>query len=314
MALLLLLCLQQTVEMKDHGSSYLLRLPPGYDGSSPVPAVVHLHGRGRGEGASDASARWAATADARGFVVIVPDAAGRAWSPARAAFVRACLDDAKTRAWIDPSRVLLTGHGEGAGLAVQAAGAMSDVFAGCAPFGLSGRPEVGGGPPICFVVGSEDPEREKVVELAAALVKAGRDVRAHIVMGTGREEPPAAARERVLGWFEERVPSRMEMSRVDLFMKAGRYLDASLVLMALMDRAGVAREVRWELQRIQSHGLFELGKVEIARTERRYVDAYVRCRRAATDCAWLPVGDALRKKLEQLGADPKVRKALERDE
>ena len=275
---LLFACLQTHVHMEDWKSSYVLHLPSAYDERTSWPVIVDLAG----------DDGWFPVAEKRGYLVIVPRS-----KRSESAFVKACLDDAKTKHWIDPGRTLLAGAEVAIGVATE----RPDVFGGCALFQPTGRVKTGKGPPICVVDGKE---------WARRLKEAGNDVTSI--------DPSKGARGGVLDWFEQKVRRRGDVKEAVKYVEARRFLDASLVLMGLIDRAELKPQVKWELGRVESHGLFELGKVLLARSDRRYSDAYLRCRRAAIECAWLPVGERLRKRLAELKADPRVRRALERGE
>ena len=104
---------------------YQVRTPSGYDGTSRLPAVLFLHGRG-GSMASFQSAGYAAEADARGAVLIFWQ--GR-YDLSIGAFstqyvdgvngipdetdVLACLADSLASFRIDPDRVHLVGFSQG---------------------------------------------------------------------------------------------------------------------------------------------------------------------------------------------------------
>ena len=316
MILALLFCLQDPVEMKEFGSSYLVRVPSGYEETRSWPVILDLHGPGGAKAARRALAGWSGLADRDGFLVAAPIAPKGVWAKRAddAAFVRACLTDLKTRRWVDPERVLLAGFSTGADLALELAADAPERFAGCAPLMPTGSRKVDDGSPSFFTLGSEDDHRKKGRELAEHLEGKGLDVRVNLLLGVGHARPPAVALENVLGWFGEKAHARRDLVAAAKFMKARRYLDASLVLLGLMDKPELKNSVRWELNRIEAHGLFELSKVEVAFVNRRYVDAYLRCRTAAAQCAWVPVGERLKVRLAKLASDWRVQRDLKRRE
>ena len=100
----------------------------------------------------------------------------------------------------------------------------------------------------------------------------------------------------------------------DELQRQGRWLDATLVCIDLLEKPEVERLARTKLKSIEGAGIIELAKVEIAVSERHYKDAVLRCRAAARQFAWVPPGEKLRKRLGELESRPEVRKALETDD
>lgn len=106
------------------GGEYMAELPPGWDGRTPLPALVHFHGFR--ESASDIMAREDVKAFAAkaGLLLIVPQGAGQTWShpgsPAQNrdefAFVAAMLADAKARWPIDEALMWASGFSQGASM------------------------------------------------------------------------------------------------------------------------------------------------------------------------------------------------------
>jgi len=106
--------------------AYDLRMPRGWDGSSPLPAILFLHGRG-GTKRQFQYTPYFDAADARGVVLvfwegrIVPGGEGvlsthyvdGADGVPDETDVLACLDDALARAPVDPARVALAGFSQG---------------------------------------------------------------------------------------------------------------------------------------------------------------------------------------------------------
>lgn len=296
--LLLLACLQDKVEMKEHESFYLLHKPAAYTEARAWPLVVHLEARG-GK-ASDGIERWRD----RGFLVLSPQRREMA-REREAGFVRACLEDAKAKVRADPERVLLTGRDDAGDLAASLATAEPELFAGCAPFGLTSAPDAKGKSPPFHVVLRRAPDlRKKGQAAASALANAGVDVLARAGFDPEVEDEPG-----VLEWFGAKAKARGDLETADRFLEAGRFLDASLVCLGLLDREDQERPVRLRLRRIEAAGIVALGSVEVAMADRKYLDAWIRCRDAAAQFSWLPVGEKIRKRLGELDADARVKKA-----
>lgn len=267
MILAMLLALQDRVEMKDHGSHYLIEKPAGYADTRSWPAVVELHDEAEPseQPARKAIAGWKA-APGRGFFVIAPQARTARWG-ADPAFVKACLDDAKTRYRLDPLRVLVAGTG----CALEWATANGAAVAGC------------------FLREGKAPER------------------GFPVLAGGSPEG-------ALAWFARTAPARSSLDVAQALVKDGRWLDASLVCADLMEMPEWARLGRFQMSRVEGEGIMALGKVELAMTERRYLDAWARCRDAAVQFTWVPAGERIQKRLAQLEADPRVRAARQLDD
>lgn len=121
--------------------------------SGPAPLVVALHGGfGTAQGFADITG-FPALAEEKGFVVVFPEGANlpvgpvsiRSWNggdccgPAAAAhvddvgFVVAVITEVEASLPIDPGRVFVTGHSNGAILAWRLACERSDLFAAAAP-------------------------------------------------------------------------------------------------------------------------------------------------------------------------------------
>ncbi|HXW88296.1 MAG TPA: PHB depolymerase family esterase [Streptosporangiaceae bacterium] len=102
--------------------SYLIHIPPSYNGLRPLPVVVTFHGLGATAQAQLALSGFAAVADRNGFVVVAPQARRFGWDfltpPSRpgsdAAFVVALLRDLRSVACVDPQRCYVSGISNGA--------------------------------------------------------------------------------------------------------------------------------------------------------------------------------------------------------
>jgi polyhydroxybutyrate depolymerase len=130
--------------------TYLVHVPPSYDGSEPFPVVVAFHG-----GLSRAETMIRDTglnekADKAGFIVVYPNGTSRygrllTWNAGNCCgyamrhnvddvgFVRALLDDLARVAAIDPNRVYATGYSNGAMMAYRLASELSSRIAAIAP-------------------------------------------------------------------------------------------------------------------------------------------------------------------------------------
>jgi polyhydroxybutyrate depolymerase len=129
---------------------YMAYAPPGWDGKSPLPALVHFHGFR--ESAADIMARadirdFAASA---GLLLIVPQGAGESWShpgsPTQRrdefAFLHDMLADVRQRWPLDDARLWASGFSQGASMVWAIACHRPKFFAGyLAIAGAFWRPE-----------------------------------------------------------------------------------------------------------------------------------------------------------------------------
>jgi polyhydroxybutyrate depolymerase len=117
--------------------SYLVHVPPAYDGVRPLPVVVTFHGFGASARVQLALSGFAAVADRNSFVVVAPESRRLGWDfrtpPSRpgsdAAFVLALLRDLRSAGCIDPHRTYATGISNGAAVVFALACANIGGFA-----------------------------------------------------------------------------------------------------------------------------------------------------------------------------------------
>lgn len=282
MLVALLLCLQDSVPMKEFGASYTVVKPAEYHDRVSWPVVVDL-------GNPRDPAR-----EPKAFVL-------GASTRQDETFVLACLTDLKTRYRINPERVVVRGGAAALSLAVS----HPELFAACAlrrPLAFAPPKQA----PSCTVfVAAEDPDRLQVLAAAMVMKKSGIDVQVREATSTPDEIADA-----VLRGLRPRGDLRaaMEMS------EQKRWLDASLVLIDLLDKPEFQRAARSLLQSLEGAAIIELAKVEVSVSERRWKDAFLRCREASRQFAWVPPGEKLRKRLGELESRPEVRKALEAED
>ncbi|HLY09816.1 MAG TPA: hypothetical protein VKW04_10970 [Planctomycetota bacterium] len=282
MILALLLCLQDTVEMKAYQSSYEVVKPADYGDRMSWPAIVDL-------GNPKDPAREP------GAFVLVPG------SRKDEAFVLACLLDLKSRYRINPERVLVRGGWAALTLATD----HPELFAACALRRPRGFTPPKKAPPCAVFVAPGDPDRVQVLAAAMVMRRAGNDVD----LREAGDRPGE-----ILEALGPRIHPKGTLTTADDFQRQGRWLDATLVLIDLLDNPEVARLARTKLKSIEGTAIIELAKVEIAMSERKYKDAVLRCRAAAFQFAWVPPGEKIRKRLGELESRADVRKALEADD
>ncbi len=150
---------------------YLVHVPSGYDGSTPVPLVVDLHGLGSNAQEQRGISGMRQMSDAHGFLVVYPDGWRNAWNAKLCcgnpelddvAFIRAVVAAVVAQANIDSRRVYVTGLSNGGAMTQRLACDAADLFAAAAPmaFPLADKPATGCQParsiPVLTVMGLTD--------------------------------------------------------------------------------------------------------------------------------------------------------------
>lgn len=138
----------------DLDRSFVVHLPPQYDGEKALPVVLTYHGGG---GNAQQFKQWCGLddkADEAGFIVVYPNGTGRI---ARlltfnagiccgyaqnnniddVGFTRALLDDLEQRYKVDKRRIFATGMSNGAMISYRVAIELSDRIAAIAPVGAT---------------------------------------------------------------------------------------------------------------------------------------------------------------------------------
>ena len=160
--------LNSTLEFDGETRLYDVHVPPGYDGSSPVPLVLDLHGVTSSKTFQASLSGFKALSDAEGFIVAYPqglfgdpndpeastgqifvdplDTLGPSWNAGYnccvtateagvddVGFLLALVNTIAGEANIDPLRVYATGWSNGGGMVHRLACEAADVFAAVAP-------------------------------------------------------------------------------------------------------------------------------------------------------------------------------------
>lgn len=282
MILALLLLCQDSVEMKEFKASYLVAKPPVYVDTVSWPVVVDLGDRK--DPAQEPEAFVLAPVTRRDET-----------------FVLACLLDLKTRYRIDPERVYARGPASALALASE----HPELFAACALRRAKAFSPPKKAPPCAVFWGAADPDRVRVLAAAMVMKKGGIDV--EVLEETER---PGA----LLAALRPKTRVRGDLPYADELQRSGRWLDASLVCIALLENPELERLARTKLKSIEGAALIELAKVEISMSDRKYKDAILRGRDAARQFAWVPSGERIRKRLAELESRPEVRKAMETED
>lgn len=142
----------RTVEVGKQRRSYLVHVPPGYNGTKAVPVILAFHGGGSNPQQMVKFCGLNDKADKEGFVVVYPNGSGRlasvrTWNAGNCcgyaqeqkvddvAFVRTLLDDLAKVVKVDAKRVFATGISNGGMIAYRLASELSDRIAAIAPVG-----------------------------------------------------------------------------------------------------------------------------------------------------------------------------------
>ena len=133
----------KTLQMGSMARKYLLHVPTGYTGKTPVPLVIDWHGLLLDGPAQRDLSGYAELADKEGFIVAFPTGLDQAWNVGPCcttsrdvddvAFARALVAEIEKLGCIDPKRVYSTGFSMGGGMTMNLACRAADLFAAFAP-------------------------------------------------------------------------------------------------------------------------------------------------------------------------------------
>jgi polyhydroxybutyrate depolymerase len=173
---------RNTIEFEGQQRVFQLHLPPTYDGQTPLPLVVVLHGGGGSGRQIAAQTDFAAKADAEGFIVVFPTGqrasdGGNYWEnegelvddPIKEAltgddvgFLAALIDHLKNELAIESRRVYVAGFSNGASMALTLTCRLSDQIAAVAAVssGLSAACDPASPVAVLQMMGTADPHLE----------------------------------------------------------------------------------------------------------------------------------------------------------
>lgn len=166
------------ISFAGHDRPYIVHTPPGYEVGKPHAVVIGLHGGGghaeqfmRSSGLNDA-------VDRAGMIAVYPSGypgkkleslrtwnAGKCCATAMAdgsddtAYIRAVLDDLPRHYTVDPARIFVTGHSNGAMMAYRLSCELSDRIAAIVPVGgqsVFGRCAPARAIPVLHIHGTAD--------------------------------------------------------------------------------------------------------------------------------------------------------------
>jgi polyhydroxybutyrate depolymerase len=165
--------------------TFIVHLPPGFDGKSKLPVVIMLHGAGGSGAGAIAQTVWGAKSDREGFIAVFPDGTPpRPAMPARfllnprlwndgsghgtiavehvddLGFISAMIDFLEVRYAADPARIYCTGFSNGASMTFSVGLNLSNRIAAIAP--VSGHlwyqgKQLAYPVPLLYIIGTDDP-------------------------------------------------------------------------------------------------------------------------------------------------------------
>jgi polyhydroxybutyrate depolymerase len=142
---------EHSINIAGRGRSYLLHVPPAYDGVTPLPLVLVFHGGG---GRAESAVRMThmdEVADEHGFLAVFPDGSGRLADALLTfnagtccgyatnegiddvGFARELIGELTSTLAVDPRRVYVTGMSNGGMMSYRLACEASDLIAAAAP-------------------------------------------------------------------------------------------------------------------------------------------------------------------------------------
>lgn len=131
--------------------TYLLHLPPQYDGTTPLPLVFVFHGGGGNARISEQMTQFYPAADEMGFIVVHPNGSGnrdnilltwnggfccdyaRDYEIDDVGFISALIDELAATYAVDVNRIYATGFSNGAIMSHRLGAELSDKIAAIAP-------------------------------------------------------------------------------------------------------------------------------------------------------------------------------------
>ncbi len=132
-----------TVTLKSGGMdrTYLLHIPPGYDGTKPLPLVFDIHGYTSFASEQLMRSKWDKMADKEGFILIDPEGVNKSWNAGSCCggaaddvkYFRDVVAKATTDLCIDKKRIYVSGHSNGGAMTHRLACEAADIFAAAAP-------------------------------------------------------------------------------------------------------------------------------------------------------------------------------------
>ena len=142
---------KQSIKYDGRTRTYLLHIPPQYNGSESFPLVIALHGGGGNSENMMEKTGFNNLSDEKGFIVVYPDGVGRfknrllTWNAVHCCgyafdnniddvgFIRALIEKLQNNLNIDSKRIYVTGHSNGGMMTYRLGAELSDIIAAIAP-------------------------------------------------------------------------------------------------------------------------------------------------------------------------------------
>ena len=152
---------EQEMDIKANGfnRSYLVHVPPGYDGKEPLPLVVVIHGAFDTAEGMETYSGFSKLSDGKNFLVLYPNGMGlfgylQHWNAGHCCgkaaedqiddvgFIEAAIEDVCSRLLVDRQRMFVLGFSNGGMMAYRFAAEKTNLLAGAAFLAASmgGRP------------------------------------------------------------------------------------------------------------------------------------------------------------------------------
>jgi polyhydroxybutyrate depolymerase len=144
----------QTTRMIMHAGamrSYILHVPPQYDGKKRMPLVVDMHGLGQTAAGQPSQGGWNPKADSVGIIMIYPQGLNNSWNggpccgPSQTmnvddvGFLKAAVTKTAQDGCVDLKRVYATGLSNGGVMSHYLGCVAADFFAAVAPVSAGNR-------------------------------------------------------------------------------------------------------------------------------------------------------------------------------
>lgn len=133
-----------SLDVNGQARSYLIHIPPSYDGETPLPLVIALHGYGGNPRNMESTTLLSLKVDEEGFIVVYPRGSDSSWNAGfccgQAAlnnvddvgFIRRLVEKTQGDLKIDSKRIYAAGHSNGGMMSHRLGVELSDVFAAIA--------------------------------------------------------------------------------------------------------------------------------------------------------------------------------------
>jgi polyhydroxybutyrate depolymerase len=136
---------KESFEFSGIERTYLLHVPPSYNGRTSVPLVIMLHGATQTSFDAHSHSGFTSKSDKESFIVVYPEGIGQSWNGPfgvgeayennidDVGFIRELINRLEQKYNIDPNRIYVAGFSNGAMMAYRLAAELSDKIAAIAP-------------------------------------------------------------------------------------------------------------------------------------------------------------------------------------